>query len=185
MQPDERRKLENQLIVMGLNKLSDPELVPQMAKLILNDEFFLGMINECDQEKRYEMYHAIRPHLCFEPKPLEWYESRLKERADAIASWHDPVEVGGTKYHKATAADATGVVIDLKCQNCPKKARYYGKTHVDAVIQARQDGWVRDLIVNKEVCPKCPAQRTEKRKCPTCTRKHYAPDCRERSVVIH
>jgi hypothetical protein len=62
MNQDERRKLENQLVVMGLNRLDDPELIQEMAKLINQHPgfsnphaFFLGFINECDQSKRREM----------------------------------------------------------------------------------------------------------------------------------
>lgn len=178
MNQDERRQLENQLIVMGLKRLNDPMLVPQMAKLILDHEFFLGMLNECDQDKRYEMYHALKPHLRFEPLPLESYLIQLRERADAIASRHAPIVVGEQHFQQVAAQDATGVLVDLKC-SCGRTASYYGQSPFDAVILARQEGWVHDKALGKEVCPKCPsADRGKRKKCPTCTKRHYAPDCR-------
>jgi len=178
MNQDEKRQMENQLIVMGLKRLTDPMLVQQIALLIPDHDVYLGMLNECDQEKRYDMYHALKPWLRFEPWPLEKYLIALKERADAIASRNAPIEIGEHKYQQVAPQDATGVVIDLKC-SCGKTASYFGETPLCAVILARQDGWVRDKALSKEVCPKCPSEDRSKRKmCPTCRRRHYAPDCR-------
>jgi len=178
MNQDEKRQMENQLIVMGLKRLTDPMLVQQIALLIPDHDVYLGMLNECDQEKRYDMYHALKPWLRFEPWPLEKYLIALKERADAIASRNAPIEIGERKYQQVAPQDATGVVIDLRC-SCGNTASYFGETPLCAVILARQDGWVRDKALGKEVCPKCPSEdRAKRKKCPSCTRRHYPPDCR-------
>lgn len=179
MNQAEKRKLDTQLMVMGLKRLNDPELVPQMARLIKDHDFFMGLLNECDQEKRYEMYHAITPHLSFEAWPLETYIAKLKERAAAIESWSKPITVGEDQFQQVTPDQATGVVIDMTCYKCPRTASFYGETPLSAVILARQDGWVRERGTNKEVCPKCECvDRGERKKCPSCTRRHYPPDCR-------
>jgi hypothetical protein len=178
MNADQKRALETRLAVMGLKRLDDPALIPQMAAIIQDHEFYMGMLSECEPEKRREMYEALRPHLKFEPWPLENYIAKMKERSAARESWNAPIEVGDQKFQRVDQKHATGVVVDLKCHKCPKTASFYGETMLCAVILARQDGWVREPIIDKEVCPKCPAERGQKKKCPTCTRRHYAPDCR-------
>jgi hypothetical protein len=176
MNADEQRRLENQLMVMGLNKLEDPALVPAMAALInhgyrlMGHDFFLGLINECEQERRYEMYEALKPHLKFKPWPLEKYISVLKEHAGNVASTWAPTEIGekksaqpikfnGHEFEEVAPDDAEGCLLTLTCYKCTRKADFHGITPVQAVMVARHDGWVRDLVMQKEICPKCPAIR--------------------------
>lgn len=100
MNDDEKRQMENQLMVMGLNGLESPEFVPQMAKLInhgfslMGHDFLLGLINECDQEKRREMYDALVPYFNFKAWPFDKYISLLKEHAGNVASTWAPPEIG-------------------------------------------------------------------------------------------
>jgi hypothetical protein len=178
MKDTQRRLLENQLIVMGLRKLTDPELIPQMAELIKDHEFYLGMLNEVSGQQRQEMYEALRPHLKFRPWPLETYVAKMKERAAAIESREQPIAVGDKQYQEVPHTHADGVVVDVKCALCPRTNSYFGKTPLTAVILARQDGWVRDKLLNKEVCPKCPSEFRGKRKtCPNCKSRHFPPTC--------
>jgi len=158
-------------MVMGLNRLSDPMLVPQMARLIKDHDFFLGMLNECDQEKRTEMYEALKPHLSFKPWPLERYISKLKERAGNIASTEKPAVIGkrskpfqirGKQYIDAISREAGAVTcLTFTCAKCTRMEQFIADTPVQAAIMARQKGWVRDIVRDREICPKCPAVRTK------------------------
>ncbi len=176
MRDDERRKLENQLMVMGLNGLSDPELIQQMARIInahpgfISSHYFLiGLLNGCDQEKRREMYDALCPHFTFKPWPFDKYIQKLKEHAANVESHYNPVKVGtekltheGKEFQQvASAEEAEGVMLTMTCRACTGTANFYGLTVVDAVTVARHDGWVRDLVRQKEVCPKCAAKELE------------------------
>src|SRR3954468_5966695 len=91
MNQDAKRKLENELLKMGLAKLSSPELIAQLAQMINQwpgdkHEFLMGLINECDDKDRSEMYNAIRPHLKFKALPLDTYVCHIAERAGAMIS---------------------------------------------------------------------------------------------------
>jgi hypothetical protein len=176
MNDDERRRLENQLIVMGLNKLTDPELVPQMAKLIPDGGTLAAMLNECDQAKRGEMYYALKPYLPFKPLPLENYLDFFKRRADAIDSEYSPVRLGepvyddspvmmgGRKFREVSASEAEACIMKLTCHKCTKAEEFMGLTPVQAVSVARADGWKRDLALQKEICPKCAAGQMKRKK---------------------
>jgi hypothetical protein len=159
MNDNQKRRLENQLIVMGLNKLNDPLLVPQMARLIPDHNTFLGMLNSCDKEKRTEMYEALRPHLKFQAWPLESYLIRLKEHASNLDSKFKPIKVGDQKFQETSRDTATGCIITLTCCKCTRFEEFYAPTPVQAMCMAREKGWVRDLVREKEICPKCPAIR--------------------------
>lgn len=174
----EKRKIENKLLMMGLKKLSDPGLVEQLGRLIPNEDILLGMINECDEEKRSEMYDAIRPHLKFHVRELDYYVNKIKERANAAASRAQPISIGEEQYAQCREVDATMVIIDFRCHSCGRMGMFHAKTPVTAVILARQAGWVHDNALNKEICPRCPTDmRSERRKCPVCRNRHFAPSC--------
>ena len=54
---DAKRKLENELLVMGLARLDNPELIQQLADMVSNwkgdrHDFFRDLLNECEAEKR-------------------------------------------------------------------------------------------------------------------------------------
>lgn len=166
MNQDEKRELETQLIVMGMKSLSDPGLVEQLARLIPDGSVLAGLLNECDQDKRREAYEALRPHLRFKPLPLDKYEEFFARRASQVASHHKPVEVGvdpiivgSERFQQVAADDATGCVITFTCSKCTFQQQFVGETPVGTAIQARDAGWVRDIIKQKEICPKCPAIR--------------------------
>ena len=130
-------------MVMGLARLEDPELIAQLGRLVTDGGFLAGLLNECPLAKRREAYEAIRPHLRFKPLPYEHYEHFFRIRADAIASSYSPVIVGDC-------------ILRFTCYKCQKRKKYRGRTPADAAVKARKAGWVRDLTLNKEFCPKCP-----------------------------
>jgi hypothetical protein len=168
----DKRKLENELTVMGLAGLDDPELIEQMAVLVSNwpgdkHEYMRDLLNECDPEKRYEMYHAIAPKLRgFKPLSFPQYEAQIALKAGQMVSQGrmrvegnrpKPIEVGGTKLAVVSEAEATHAVVTLRCRRCEAGDRFLGETPVDAMYNARKAGWTREPGVNKEICPECTA----------------------------
>lgn len=164
MNSDERRKVENQLLMLGLRQLTDPQLIEQLGQLVTGHEFLLGLINECDQDQRSAMFEAIRPHLRFEPWPLDRYIAKLKQHASNIDSAVNPIEVGDRTFQPVPAAEATGCVLTLKCHKCTGAEDFYGETPVTAMLLARESGWVFDIAIQKHICPRCPAVRERKPK---------------------
>src|SRR5579871_1791973 len=161
---------------MGLNRLEDPELFPQLAQIINahpgfsnSHAFYLGMLNECEQSRRREMYDALRPHLKFDVWPLEKYISLLKEHASNVESVDHPVVVGkepvkfaGREFREVRLDEAEGCLLKLTCYKCSKWEEFFGISPVEAVTVARGEGWKRDLALQKEVCPKCSGVEPEK-----------------------
>jgi hypothetical protein len=151
MHADEKRKLENQLLVMGLKGLTDPELIAQLGSLCIDGGMLAGMLNECDKSKRRKMYEAIRPHLKFKPLPFEHYANFFKIRAENIASQASPVIVG-----------ERCMIVKLRCTICAKFKAFKADTAVEAMLLARKAGWAHDLMTEKEFCPKCVRTRAKK-----------------------
>lgn len=174
-----RRRFETQLIASGFSGLNDPELVPELAKLITNHDILRALLNECSRMERYAMLEAVRPHLPFKALTVEDYEAKTAEKFNAYESERQKIIAGDQEFERVAKELASHVVITLKCSICPKEANFAGESMVGAVILGRQDGWVRDRMTNKEVCPKHPSEyRSKRRKCPGCQRRHFAPDCR-------
>lgn len=172
MNQSEKRKLENQLMSMGLAKLDSPELIQQLAEMVNNwpgdrHEFLMGLINECDDKDRSEMYNAIRPHLKFNPLPLDTYVAHIAERAGALVSQRKmrvegsrplPVQVGRDTFVPVPKADATAAVATVRCHRCNKVEKFVAETPAGAMLQARKAGWIREPGVNKECCAECQAK---------------------------
>lgn len=165
-----KRKLENELIVMGLSGLTDPELIQELANLVSawpgdKHEYMRDLLNECEPEKRYEMYHAIAPRLRgFKALSLPQYEAQIALKAGAMVSQGrmrvegerpKPIEIGGTRLAVVSEAEASHAVATVRCHRCQKADRFLGDTPVDAMTNARKAGWTREAGVNKEICPEC------------------------------
>lgn len=73
MNQTEKRKLDNTLMQMGLARLNDPALLPQLGFLVQGHKHLGELLRACQPEQRNEMYEALRPHLGFKPKPLDHY----------------------------------------------------------------------------------------------------------------
>jgi hypothetical protein len=171
MNQTEKRQLENALLAEGLAGLDSPELIEQMANLVNNwpgdrHEFLMGLINECDDRDRSEMYNAIRPHLKFKPLPLDTYVAHIAERAGALVSQHKmrvegdrpaPIQVGRDSFVAVPKADSTGAVATVRCHRCPKVEKFFDDTPAGAMLKARQAGWIREPGINKECCAECSA----------------------------
>lgn len=170
MNQKEKRKLENQLVACGLTNLEDPEFLNVFAALI--DQFpgdkhwFLqGLINECEPEKRYEMYQGLAPRIrSFKPMSLDTYTCRIAEEAGAAVSRGHmrvegdapkPIEIGGFKLMIVPKSEADAAVATVHCHRCPKTDQFLADTPAGAMIEARKAGWSREKGVNKEICPAC------------------------------
>ena len=168
MDADQKRQLENEVVKMGLAGLHDPDLIQLLANLVSTwpgdkHRFLEDLINQCDADKRYEMYHAITPKLKFTALPLSTYEARIAERAGAMVAARrmrvegrrpDPIEIGGEKFETVPESESTAAIATLKC-GCGEKQYFLSTTPAGTMIMARKKGWVRDPGTNKEVCPDC------------------------------
>lgn len=157
----ERRTLENELLKRGLNGLDSPELIQQLAALVQDHWFLMGLLNEVDQPKRYDAYEALRPYLKFKPWPLEDYISAMAREASERESRMTPVTVGVNKMRIVPRYESTGVLLTFTCAKCTKVEQFFGETPVTVAIEARKKGWVRDVARDHEICPKCPAIRVK------------------------
>lgn len=176
MNQDDKRELENKLIAMGGKgvMLENGEMCDMFARIIEDfpgDKhwFYRGMLNECDADKRREMYYSLKFRFTnFKPLPLETYLAQIAEQAGAMVSHRimrvegpEPgaVNVGGEYYIDAKENTPTHTAIKLTCAKCTKQAVFIAETFVSAIIKARKKGWVKDQMNDKDVCPKCPAVR--------------------------
>jgi hypothetical protein len=166
----QKRQLDNQLLAMGLARLDDPELIGQLAALVSEwrgdrHEFLQDLLNECDADKRSEMYNAIAPKLTFKPLSLPQYECRIAEKAGRMVSQRrarvegsapKPIEIGGHQVQITTPDQANCGWVIVRCHKCGVEKRFLADTPVGAIIEARKAGWRKDPGVNLELCPECP-----------------------------
>ena len=154
MNQDEKRKLENELTVMGLPSLGDANLVPAMADVVNGypftgerAEFFCEMLNECEGAQRREMYEAMRPRLSFDVPTLDQCEERIAGRAARM--------IRSKFLPGSTTAKPVELTLQLVCAGCDKKAEFRGIVIADAVLEGRKAGWGRGPERWKEYCPEC------------------------------
>ncbi len=181
MNAHEKRQMETQLLRLGLAGLEEsgnpsPELIQQIAAIVNawqtspnrhgewidKHKFLRDLLAECDASYRNEMYLAIAPHLNFKALPLASYETMITERMENLVSKGAarvegkaprPIEVGGRKYARASAAQATHAIATLVCQDCGKEKRFVADTPVGAMIAVRKAGWAR--MPDKWHCSVC------------------------------
>ncbi len=167
-----RRKLENELVVMGLKPVNDPELLQQLADLVSSwpgdkHEYMRDLINECEPAERYEMYHALAPRLKFKALSLEQYEAQIALKAGAMISQgrmkvegrpREAIEIGGHVLPVVPKKKADAAVATVNCHRCGKSERFIAETPVGAMTEARRAGWIREPGVNKECCADCAAE---------------------------
>ena len=91
MNAEDKRRLENELTVMGLPGLEDPNLVQALADVVNGYpipaervEFFCDMLNECEGSRRREMYEAMRSRLSFDVPSLDACEARIAAKAERL-----------------------------------------------------------------------------------------------------
>lgn len=178
MNQDERRQLDTKLVAMGWGGVDSPDLAESFAKVIEEfpgDKhwFFRGMLNECEPEKRREMYYSLRPKFVnFKPLELETYLAQINDDAYRMVSQGmmrvegrppDAIVIEGEGYVAADPSRATHVAVRLVCRKCNRMKVFVADTMMGAMIKARKKGWVRDYSnSDREICPKCPAVREQK-----------------------
>lgn len=165
----DKRKLNTELMVMGLAPLEDPNLIMQLAHIVSEwpgdkHEYLVDLLITCEPEKRYEMYNAITPHLRFKALSYPQYESQIAIRAGEMVNQGrvkvegeapKPIVVGGRDLAIVGQAEATEVMATVCCHFCTHIERFLGDTAVEAIVKARRGGWARDKALNKETCPDC------------------------------
>ena len=80
---DNRQTINRYLGDHGLATLDDPTgVAQQLGYLVEDDQHFKQLINRCSPEYRRDLYEALRPHLKFNPRPLDAYISELGLEAE-------------------------------------------------------------------------------------------------------
>lgn len=98
------------------------------------------------------------------PRPLQVGDRQAIARADAKRLMRKQKRVrqvlaaGDIYVAESAASDATHVMATLRCYKCHKSEDFLGDTPVGAMIAGRKAGWIRDMVINKEVCPECKKQ---------------------------
>jgi hypothetical protein len=172
MNQDDKRRLENELTVMGLPKLDDPALVQALADVVNGypimqerADFFCDLLNECEGARRTEMYEAMRPRLSFDVPSLAECETRIAAKAERLIRPRSLPPLKGE--------DLKIVTLQLKCAACEKTAEFEGQTTADAMSMARKAGWGRGPIRGQEHCAECRlAAMLPNRVAPAFTRRH-------------
>ncbi len=149
----EKRKLENQLLAMGMPKLEDPALIQVIADMVNGYrgdrvEMFCGLLNECVGEHRREMYEALRPKMHFPVPSLDACEAAIALRAERLIR---PEGLGA----RPKSAEALEVEVEIPCGRCKMTAKFTGRTLADAMGSARRAGWGRGADRRLEYCPQC------------------------------
>jgi hypothetical protein len=167
---DERFLINRFLGARGLATLEDPHgLVAQLGFLIEGHNQFRRALIKCLPEERRSMFEALRPHLSFEPKPLDVYISEAGAEAEAQQLPTVDAEGNFVAYHTATIRTIERIVdetlsahhLSVTCKKCTKVATFHGHSQRDAVWKLREAGWTWDEMKGDglEICPDCPAVR--------------------------
>lgn len=154
MNQDDKRRLENQLLTMGLPALKDPALIQCMADMvnafpIITErvDFFCDLLNECDADKRGQMYNAMKPYLHFEVPSFPECETKITYKAERM--------VERTRLQKQKVVEAEDKTLHLECFGCKKTTAFSGMTTADAMLQAKKSGWGRGPVPGHEFCAEC------------------------------
>ena len=126
------------------------------------------LFTRVDVQMRGIALETLRPWLSFTPCPMDTYEAQVKEEAerkqmptlseDGLKVIPFSTAAVNSQDEKATEVVATECV-KLTCSKCTREGTFFADTYVGAMIKAREAGWVRDLVLGRESCPKCPAVR--------------------------
>jgi hypothetical protein len=155
MKQTDRRKIENQLLAMGLPDLTDPSLIQVVADMVNaypmpseRVQFFCDLLNECDLGHRYEMYNALVPKLHFPVPSFPECETRIAAKAERMV---------GKDFRQSGKKDDYnfGRTLLLKCRGCEAEKTFGGLTLADAMMSAKKEGWGRGPIPGFEYCAEC------------------------------
>jgi len=155
--------VERQLRRFGIGSINDA--IASLARTIRDHkhlETFLTSIESLVD--RQEVYDSIRPHLRFEPWPLDRYvasANRMAEREQLPVLGEDgklhpfkPAQDVKTVENVLAAAIAKKK-LTLTCSRCEKQEEFFQvglETEVDVRKKALKAGW---LLFPEQKCPKC------------------------------
>lgn len=141
----------------------DPRaLLDQIAVHIEDHDDFRRLLWKTEPEQRTNAYYALASRLRFKPLPLDDYLMQSRNWASerySHSATGKPLEM--VAEQAINRADMQGIkgVLTVVCVRCTTEAKFPGATQVDAVIAARNAGWVYDGVNDKEICPKCAAAK--------------------------
>ena len=167
----ERQKINHQLKTMGFGGIDDANLFAQMACMYRTHNSFRGLLMSTRPDQRRIAYEALKPHLCFIAKPLDVYESEVKERAEREQwdTWNSATqypeafkvgEVESPEYRlnrlaqEAIAQNAHEKQggLEMVCAKCTVSEVFRAPGRKQAEKDARAAGWRSDG--KKNWCPK-------------------------------
>jgi hypothetical protein len=160
----DRAQINNSLGRHGLATLDDPRgMLQQLGFLVQDHAHLRRMLIKCEPSERHTMYESLRPHLSFEPKPLDVYIS--EGGADAAARQLPTIGPDGQLHGYSVPEIITGIAeeaiakvhLTVTCKKCTRTVTFCGTRKADAVQKARFEGWTYNELnaTGYEVCPSC------------------------------
>lgn len=148
--------------------------IGQLAReYVRDDRHFTELLSDTEPEMRRDVYEAMRPHLKFQAKPLDWYETQAKERAEReklpilgpdgkLLEFRPTQDVSSALKHAQALLDEAVAekTLILRCRKCTVVEKFHGLEHetkVDVILKARKKGWIYDGRgeTPAEICPSC------------------------------
>lgn len=165
-------KVDRFLRNRGLGGLNDPNLTHQMAFLVRDHEHFRKILTACEPNKRKLAYEQMRPHLTFQPKPLEVYMSESAEIAEhkQLPTYYAEDDIRPHKVPefgvKQQIERALGMAVieqvaetqkrkrlTVNCSKCPSEITVFALDKASAYQTAEMLRW--KFEGDKALCPNC------------------------------
>jgi hypothetical protein len=191
----DRQKINHELKRVGFGGLDDPNTIAQIATLYRTHDSFRGLLLSTAPDQRTIAYNALRPHLCFTPKPLDVYEREIHEKAER-EQWdvihqdnpHFPqpfkvseIETDEYKLQKLAseaieqaAHEKDKGALHLTCTKCTVGGEFPAPTRKQATKAAHGAGWRWDERngTKRTYCPAhVPGRATMTVECFVCEKK--------------
>ena len=179
MHPALKRRINRFLGDRGLAQLDDPSLSSQLAGFVRDHDHFRAILMECDPAERSNCYDALAPNLRFRAKPLEEYMAEARNQAereqlpwiaeDGTLQQYHPPEVRSQSAIDGKVIDDRNTIegalapivakwqLTVRCKRCTREAVFYGTDKWEAVMAAREAGWIYSLDRQVEYCSDYPA----------------------------
>jgi hypothetical protein len=161
-----RSRINRMLGEHGLAQLDDPGLLPQLAFLVRDHDHFRSILVECEPAERANCYNALAPNLRFEAKPLDVYVSeagQIAEReqqmgwtGDHFEPFMTPEITTTNTVQRLVEQAVAKECLTVCCRRCLKEESFYGTDRWEAVVAAREAGWIYSLDRQVEFCPQYP-----------------------------
>lgn len=176
----EKSAINRMLGSHGLPPLeSGAGLMAALGFMIQDHEHLRSILVRCEPEERSNCYNSLKPYLRFAAKPLDVYIAESQQRAERMQL--PTLDPDGKDFHWPVTQNIETDVADLaaaqkavnfefaaerlvmRCKHCTREEVFTGDTKDDAILNARQAGWISYRLGDemRAVCPKCPATREE------------------------